>query len=51
MIDSEMKIYQDTKLDIKQTITVNIKQWAKSNGPSIVEKIDTFFVSQAGSRR
>lgn len=45
-----MKIYQDTKLDIKQTIAVNVKQWAKSNGPSIAEKIDTFFVTQGGTR-
>jgi hypothetical protein len=45
-----MKIYKDTHLDLRQTTTVNIKQWVHDNGPSLVEKVDTFFQTQAGQR-
>lgn len=46
----QMKIYKDQHLDLKQTATVNIKQILHDHGPSLVEKVDSFFQTQGGSR-
>lgn len=45
-----MIVKHQNNISIIDTARVNAKQWAHDNGPAIAEKIDRFFVTQAGSR-
>lgn len=45
-----IKVTRNSKLDIKETLKFHAKTFAQNQGRSIVESVDHFFVSQAGSR-
>lgn len=46
-----IKISYESRLDLKQTIIFNTKQWVHDHGHEVVEKVDWFFETQSGTHR